>query len=185
MKNPGKIGNKVKRNAIYSKYKEQKKRLKKKLKQLKVAEVEALGEEAPAKPVPKTIENTRAKDETQVQENDMEILQDEQDDEFSKYFSNEIQPKIMITTRPKCSKKLFEVISDLMAMIPNTFYYPRANYTIKELVTYASNKNFTHLAVLGEKHKECNGLLISHLPSGPTAYFKVKASLHNAILFSD
>lgn len=44
---------------------------------------------------------------------------------------------------------------------------------VKELVKYASNKNFTHLVVLGEKQKECNGLLVSQLPAGPTAYFKL------------
>ena len=40
----------------------------------------------------------------------MEILGDEADDEFADYYKNVKKPKIMITTRPKCSKKLFEFI---------------------------------------------------------------------------
>jgi ribosome production factor 1 len=125
MKNPSGIRNKAKRAQVYAKYKEQKKKLKKKLRELRVAEVEALGEAAPPKQIPKTIENTRAFDETIVQEGDIEVAGDEYDDEFASIFSNESQPKIMVTTRPRCSKKLFLVISDLMQMIPNAFYYPR------------------------------------------------------------
>lgn len=174
MKNPSQIANKAKRAEVYAKYKEQKKKLKKKLRELKVKEVEALGEDAPAKQVPKTIENTRAHDPTFVSEESIdEVIGDEQDDEFAKYYSNELNPKIMITTRPNCSRKLFTVIGDMMQLIPNAFYYPRGEHQVKDLVKYASNKNFTHLVILGEKNKECNGFLVSHLPVGPTAYFKL------------
>ena len=59
---------------------------------------------------------------------DLEIVGDEADDEFSPYYKNEVKPKIMITTRPKCSQKIFPFIGDLMQMIPNAFYYPRGWY---------------------------------------------------------
>lgn len=173
MKNPGQIKNKAKRAEVYAKYKEQKKKLKKKLRTLKEKEAEELGEAAAPKQLPRTIENTRKYDETFVDDNDEEVLGDEKDDEFAKIFSNEVQPKIMLTTRPKCSRKLYAVIKDIMMLIPNTFYYPRENYNVKELVQYASNKKFTHVAVLGEKQKECNGILVTQLPYGPTAYFKL------------
>ncbi len=125
MKNPSKILNKAKRAEVYSKYKAQKKKLKKKLRELRVAEVEALGEAAPPKQIPRTIENTRIHDQSLVKEGDEEIAGDEKDDEFSAFFSNTNTPKIMITTRPKCSHKLYAFISDLMQMIPNAFYFPR------------------------------------------------------------
>lgn len=197
VKNPSVIKNKVKRTAMYAKYKQQKKKLKKKLREERVAEVEALGEAAPPKQIPKTIENTRELDETLVQPDDEEIAGDEQDDEFAKYFTNETKPKIMITTRPKCSRKLFPFIGDLMQMIPNAFYYPRGKYVltllccslfhslilnhtgkhlVKDLAQYAANKEFTHLVILTEKQKECNGLLITHLPCGPTAFLKVSCN---------
>ena len=51
MKNPGKIRNKVKRTEIYAKYKQQKKKVKKALRQEHAKEVEALGDEAPPKQV--------------------------------------------------------------------------------------------------------------------------------------
>lgn len=79
----------------------------------------------------------------------------------------------MITTRPKCSKKLYDFVGDLMQMIPNAFYYPRGTLTVTKMAEYASNKDFTHLIILSEKNKICNGMLVSHLPKGPTAFFKV------------
>lgn len=125
MKNPSQIKNKVKRGEVYAKYKQQKKKAKKLQRLERVKEVEALGEDAPPKQVARTIENTRVKDETVVESEDVEVIGDEKDDEFAKYFSNEAKPKIMISTRPKCSRKLFPLIGDLMQMIPNAFYYPR------------------------------------------------------------
>ena len=87
-----------------------------------------MGEEAPPKQVPRTIDNSREVDETLVKPDDEEVIGDERDDEFAKYFSNEVKPKIMLTTRPKCSRRLFAFIGDLMQMIPNTFYYPRGEF---------------------------------------------------------
>ena len=125
VKQPAKIANKMKRGEIYQKYKTLKKASKKKDKQKKKQDIEALGEAAPPKQLPRTIENTRVSDETTVLPGDGEVLGDEVDDEFNDYYINGKKPKIMITTRPKCSKKLFSFIGDLMQMIPNAFYYPR------------------------------------------------------------
>ena len=49
VKNPSKIGNKVKRAAVYAKYKQQKSKIKKIAKQERVKEAEALGEEVQKK----------------------------------------------------------------------------------------------------------------------------------------
>jgi hypothetical protein len=132
MKNPGRIQNKIKRSEVYSKYKEQKKKLKKKLRELRAKEVEELGEAAPPKPVAETIDNTREDDPTFVSDDDEEVLGDENDDEFAEYATDNKAPKILITTRPKCSKKLFLVIADMMQLIPHAYYYPRGklNQTI-------------------------------------------------------
>ncbi len=45
-------------------------------------EAEQLGQE-PVRKVPRTIENTREKDETTVQPDDQEVIADEQQDEFA------------------------------------------------------------------------------------------------------
>lgn len=175
VKNPGHIANKAKRTEVYAKYKVEKKKLKKKLKEIKVKEAEELGEAAPPKQIPRTIENTRIYDDTVVKNNDIEVLGDEKDDEFAIYYSNEKKPKVMITTRPKCSRKLYPFIGDLMQMIPNAFYYPRENKDVKDMMDLANSKNFTHLIILSEKNKVCNGMLVIHLIIGPTAFFKLSS----------
>ena len=70
-----------------------------------------------------------------------------------------------------------------MRFIPQLYYYPRKHFSLKQICEFATSKNFTHLIVLSEKSKVCNGMIISHLRrsglgnssngGGPTAFFKV------------
>jgi hypothetical protein len=89
VKNPSKIKNKTKRTEVYAKYKQQKQRLKRMAKEERLKTNEALGDKAPPKLVPRTIENTRILDETTVDPNDPEILGDEKDDEFAPLYALE------------------------------------------------------------------------------------------------
>ena len=179
--NPGHIKNKLKRSEMYSRYLLEKKAQKKISRIKREKEAEELGEDAPKRSTPKTLDNTRESESTTVSPNDEEILGDEAEDEFAPYFNDTIRPKILITTRPCPSSNLFHFINDLMRFIPQLYYYPRKSFSVKEICTFGSNRKFTHLIVLSEKSKVCNGMLISHLrPStasnglgGPTAFFKV------------
>jgi transposase len=89
MKNPSQIKNKVKRNQVYAKYKAEKKKTKLKVKTEKEKEREELGELAPKRQIPHTLENQRVKDDTMVEKDDAEVLGDEKDDEFSAFFNND------------------------------------------------------------------------------------------------
>lgn len=209
-RNPSFVKNKIKRGAIYAKYVQTKKLEKKKARIRRQKEVEELGEEhVKPKQTPRTLDNTREVEPTMVQRMDEEVAADEADDEFAAYYNfhttttipnsseqqqeqkqtddeekkmdgESIRPKVLITTRPKPSRKLYYFIADLQKLIPALYFYPRKEYSIKEICTFASNRNFTHLIVLSEKSKVCNGMTISHLKShpntglaGPTAFFKV------------
>src|SRR5210317_1256456 len=179
--NPGHIKNKLKRSEMYGKYLLEKKAKKRQTRIQREKEAEALGEEAPKKLAPRTLDNSRESEVTTVQPDDEEILADEDEDEFAPYFSDEIRPKILLTTRPMPSGELFHFIADLMRFIPQLYYYPRKSYSVKEICQFGANRKFTHLIVLSEKSKVCNGMLISHLRpttasnglGGPTAFFKV------------
>jgi len=93
---------------------------------------------------------------------------------LSPYYSAVIKPKILITTRPRPSAELFHFISAILTMIPNSYYYPRRDYELKDITTYSRNKMFSHLIVLSEKSKKCNGMLVSHLgvPSESSGIWK-------------
>jgi ribosome production factor 1 len=182
-KNPGHITNRLKRSEMYGKYLQQRRVQKRedRLKREKLAE--ELGEDvAITKPVPRTIDNAREAEPTMVLNNDPEVAADEADDEFVSYFQGLATPKVLITTRPRPSQNLFYFIADLQKLIPGLHFYPRKSFSIKEICQFATNKDFTHLIVLSEKAKKCNGMMISHLRkhndigiAGPTAFFKLSS----------
>jgi ribosome production factor 1 len=196
MVNPGHIQNRLKRSEVYGKYLMEKKAVKRQKRIQRAKEAEALGDDVPApKQTPRTLDNSREVEPTMVQQDDLEILGDEATDEFADYFSDTVRPKIIITTRPRPSSKLFHFIADLMRFLPQLYYYPRKNFSVKDICEFAVNRDFTHLIVLSEKSKVCNGMIISHLRrtgaaaggdersmcAGPTAFFKVS----NVITSSD
>jgi ribosome production factor 1 len=188
LRNPGHIKNKLKRSEVYGKYLLQKKAQKRQSRIQRQKEAEALGDDVQVpKQTPKTLENTREVEPTMVKQDDVEVLGDEADDEFADYFSDTVRPKILVTTRPRPSSNLFHFIGDLMRFFPQLFYYPRKHFSVKDICEFAGKRNFTHLMVLSEKSKVCNGMIISHLRrtgaaaggdeqykcAGPTAFFKV------------
>jgi ribosome production factor 1 len=61
-------------------------------------EAEALGDKAPPKQVPRTIESTREHDITTVDPEDEEVQFDISHDEYESYFSKIYEPKILITS---------------------------------------------------------------------------------------
>ncbi len=46
---------------------------------------------------------------------------------------------------------------------------------IKKIVKYATARGFTDVMVFNENQKHVNGLLLIHLPGGPTAHFKLSS----------
>lgn len=170
--NPSEIANKHKRQEVYQKLKVAKQAEKQERREKRKRESDELGDEAPPKQIPRTLDNTREYDDTAVAPDDGEVMQDEAEDEFAGYFDGTKDPKIMLTTQRYPSGKIFSLIGELMTVFPNCFYYKRGVYELKRICKYAANKGFTHLVVLTEKNKEANGLIISHLAAGPTAAFR-------------
>ena len=187
MRSKNEIGNKLKRRQVFAKQKEERKKAKieaRRLKKEKIAERIAAGatlaDIEKEKEVPRTLDSMREKDDTMLQANSVdtgdEVRGDVADDEFAKFEDpHNVPAKIMITTRPRPSKHLFGFISEIVSMLPNTYFYPRRSFTLKDICKFAANKKFTHLIVLHERLKKCNTMIVSGLPHGPTACFKVSS----------
>lgn len=162
MRNPSHIKNKIKRQQVMAKFRKEKKEQRKAAQAQRRREQEEMGDQAPPKLEPRTLDSSREPELTMIgADGDDEIAGDELDDEFARIFANEEKPKLMITTRPFPSGELYHFIKDLMDLIPNAFYYKRGTFDIKEIVQFASNKDFTHLIVLSEKAKVCNGYVVT------------------------
>lgn len=165
------IGNKEKR-ALMTDLMRQGNKAEKSKKRRDRFEAEALGEKVERKD-PRTVENTREPDETIVPPDDSEVEDDEALDEFMKYFSGETTPKIIVTTQKRPSGRMFNFLKELVHVIPNTFYYPRKEFPFKKMCEYAANKGFTDIMLFHERLKIIQGVYISHLPKGPTSYWRL------------
>lgn len=58
-------------------------------------------------------------------------------------------------------------------IIPNSISLYRHRSGVKKIVKSAIKKEFTDIVVINENRKEPDGLLVIHLPDGPTAHFRV------------
>ncbi|XVF80353.1 hypothetical protein PTKIN_Ptkin15bG0063000 [Pterospermum kingtungense] len=175
---PSSIKNKEKRSAVHAKLKHQKKldkRKKLKAREASIKRALELGEEPPAKQIPRTIENTREADETVCMPDDEELFAGNDADEFSSVLKRERTPKILITTCRFNSTRGPAFISELLLVIPNAHYYKRGTYDLKKIVDYANNKEFTSIIVVHTNRREPDALLIIGLPDGPTAHFKLSS----------
>jgi len=121
----------------------------------------------------KTIDNQREHDETYIDNDDQELIEEKQNDEFTSYFNNEYEPQIMITTSTKYTPSIFKIIKELTETIPNCYFYYRKNYALKEIIELAKEKNFSDIIVIQERHRKPYRMILTHLPDGPTAEFKI------------
>eukprot|EP00732_Lithocolla_globosa_P000504 Lithocolla_globosa_v1_NODE_157_length_5627_cov_12.255922.p3 type:complete len:297 gc:universal NODE_157_length_5627_cov_12.255922:3883-2993(-) len=172
MKTPSAIPNKIKRSQVYQKQKVEKNKEKRQKRIEKKKEVKLLGDKAPPKSVPKTLENTRESDPTFVEPDDEEVVQDEQQDELSDYFKGRT-PKLLITTNRKPVGDSFIFINELLNTIPNSHFRRRQKFDLKLIVKFCNNQDFTDIMVITENNKKPNSITLMHLPDGPTANFKL------------
>ena len=176
--NISEIKNKIRRNEEWLKLKRQKKKEKKVRQEERKKEREALGDEAPPKLVPKTIDSMREYDETTVGgkeglEEDEEVEQDIVNDEFAEYFSKSYVPKVLITCGDNPHSKTIAFIKELTRMIPNSEPKWRKKTSVKKMVKEALKLEYTDIIVVNEDNRSPNGLVVTHLPEGPTAHFKL------------
>ena len=133
------------------------------------------------KPIPTEIR----KDESQLRQ----LLQfdDEAHDKVASHEDDEYKwasvedPKIMITTSHSPSSRLKQFAKEIKLVFPNSQRLNRGNYVISQLINACVSNAVTDLIILHEHRGEPDGLVISHLPYGPTAYF----SLSNTVMRHD
>uniref|UniRef100_A0A8C8DMZ5 Ribosome production factor 1 n=1 Tax=Oryzias sinensis TaxID=183150 RepID=A0A8C8DMZ5_9TELE len=144
------IKNKQRRHMMFMKLKQEKRKQKLQLRKKKKKERAALGDKAPPKEVPKTIENQRVFDETTVDLEDEEIAFDEGTDEFSAYFNRLTNPQVLITTSDRPRGKTVRFCEQLASVIPNAHVYYRRGLALKKIIPQCVARNFTYLMVINE-----------------------------------
>ncbi|KAH6571998.1 hypothetical protein BASA62_003612 [Batrachochytrium salamandrivorans] len=101
------------------------------------------------------------------------------DDEYAR--AGEADPKILLTTSRDPSSRLTMFSKEMKLMFPNSQRMNRGNYIIGDIVDACRKSDATDLIILHEHRGQPDGMVISHFPYGPTAYF----TLHNVVLRHD
>ncbi|CAB1331983.1 unnamed protein product [Coregonus sp. 'balchen'] len=147
------IKNKQRRHLMFMKLKQEKRKQKMAMKKKKKKERDALGDKAPPKEVPKTIENQRVYDETTVNPEDEEVAFDEGTDEFSAYFNRLTNPKVLITTSDRPRGRTVRFCNQLATVIPDAHVYYRRGLALKRVIPQCVARGFTYLMVINEDRK--------------------------------
>ena len=82
-------------------------------------------------------------------------------------------PKVLVTTSRDPGSRLVQFQKEMKIILPNSVRINRGSYVLKDLVKISQANNFTDLIILHETRGEPDGLIVSHLPYGPTAYFGI------------
>lgn len=101
------------------------------------------------------------------------------DDEYARVGVQD--PRILLTTSRDPSSRLTQFLKELRLIFPNSQRINRGNAVIKELLDAARSNEFSDVIIVHEHRGEPDGLIVSHLPYGPTAYF----GLSNVVLRHD
>jgi U3 small nucleolar ribonucleoprotein protein IMP4 len=120
------------------------------------------------------LENLIAFDDTQhfVDPNNM-------DSEYAR--SGFYDPKLMVTSSRNPSSRLIQFVKEVNLLFPGARRMNRGGHKIVDLVNACRKNGYTDLVVVHETRGIPDGIIISHLPYGPSAFF----GLYNVVTRHD
>ena len=86
-------------------------------------------------------------------------------------------PRVCITTSRDPSSRLKQFAKEVKLLFPNSISINRGNNRVDELIASCKDSEFTDVVVVQETRGEPDGLVICHLPLGPTAFFALSGSV--------
>jgi U3 small nucleolar ribonucleoprotein protein IMP4 len=100
----------------------------------------------------------------------------------NEYYDNNFNsPKILVTTSRNPSQRLIQFLQEIRIIIPNSVRVNRGNIVLKDIIRACKQNDYSDLIILHENRGNPDGMIISHMPSGPTIYF----GLFNVVLRHD
>ncbi|CAO2205789.1 unnamed protein product [Urochloa humidicola] len=123
------------------------------------------------KPIPTELRNEEHELRRQIDLEDQErqVPKSIVDNEYAT--ANIREPKIMLTTSRNPSSTLVQFVKELKVVFPNSQRINRGGQVISEIVESCRSHDITDLILVHEHRGQPDGLIVSHLPHGPTAYF--------------
>ena len=129
------------------------------------------------KAIPTELRNSEAELRKELQLEDVETAGNgaSADDEYAK--ANLRDPKVLVTTSRDPSSRLTQFIKEVKLLMPTAQRINRGVQVLPDLVELCRSNDFTDLVVVHEHRGEPDGMVISHMPFGPTAYFGISSTV--------
>lgn len=133
------------------------------------------------KPIPTELRKDEAELRKAIEFDDEkhEQTRSHQDDEYA--WAGVQDPKIMVTTSHDPSSRLKQFAKELRLILPNSQRLNRGSFELSQLVQACRANEVTDLILVHEHRGIPDGLVVCHLPFGPTAYF----TLFNTVMRHD
>ncbi|PQQ16535.1 U3 small nucleolar ribonucleoprotein IMP4 [Prunus yedoensis var. nudiflora] len=125
------------------------------------------------KPIPTELRNEEAalRQEIDLEDENTAVPRSHIDDEYAN--ASQRDPKILLTTSRDPSAPLIQFAKELKLVFPNAQQMNRGGQVISEIIETCRAHDFTDVVLVHEHRGVPDGLIISHLPFGPTAYFQL------------
>jgi U3 small nucleolar ribonucleoprotein protein IMP4 len=101
------------------------------------------------------------------------------DDEYAR--AAEADPRVIVTTSRDPSARLAQFAKELRLLLPDSQRLNRGGLVVADLVAACRANEFTDIVIAHEHRGEPDGLIVCHLPYGPTAFF----NLSNVVMRHD
>jgi len=83
---------------------------------------------------------------------------------------------VLITTSPKAARATYDFCDELSGIFPGAEFIARKKgkgFEVGRIAGWAAGRGYDNLLIVNEDFKKPNAITFIHLPSGPTAYFKL------------
>jgi len=133
------------------------------------------------KPIPTDLrgEAVELKRKMDFDDPDTDKLTDSRDDEYR--MAGVRDPKVVVTTARDPSSRLKAFAKEFKLLFPESQRLNRGGYVLNELVRVCNANEVSDLVIVHEHRGEPDGVVICHLPFGPTASF----SMSNVVMRHD
>lgn len=116
-------------------------------------------------------EEAQLRREVELEDDNTAVPRSHVDDEYAN--AGQADPKVLVTTSRDPSSRLIQFAKEMRLVVPNAQHINRGGLVLSELVETCRSHDFTDIIVLHEHRGEPDGMVVCHLPYGPTAYFGV------------
>eukprot|EP00566_Odontella_aurita_P019889 CAMPEP_0113576672 /NCGR_PEP_ID=MMETSP0015_2-20120614/28434_1 /TAXON_ID=2838 /ORGANISM="Odontella" /LENGTH=296 /DNA_ID=CAMNT_0000480149 /DNA_START=9 /DNA_END=899 /DNA_ORIENTATION=- /assembly_acc=CAM_ASM_000160 len=86
-------------------------------------------------------------------------------------------PRVCVTTSRDPSSRLKQFAKEVKLLVPNAVRINRGSNRVEDLISSCKEAEYTDVVVVQETRGEPDGIVVCHLPLGPTAFFNVSGAV--------